>query len=90
MCDGLKAELGPSSWPIIRDLVDDVITVPESEIMKSAQLIWNHMNIAVEYSASISLAVAIGEEFGAKYSDSKKIGLILCGGNTDTDFTSIS
>lgn len=87
LCDGLKAELGPSSWPIIHDLVDDVITVSESDILQSAHLIWNHTGIAVEYNASIALAVAIGEEFGIKFGkESKNVGLILCGGNTD-DFT---
>merc|ERR1711862_344311 len=80
LCDGLKAELGPSSWSIIRDLVDDVITVSEADIIQSAHYIWDHLKVAVEYNASIALAVAISEEFRIKYSESNNIGLILCGG----------
>ena len=69
--------------------MDDVIAVPESEILRSAHIIWNHANIAVEYNASIALAVVMGQEFGVKYSNySKRIGLVLCGGNTD-DFACV-
>ena len=74
----------------MHNLEDNVITVPESETIKSKQLIWNHVSIAIEYNASIFLAVAIGEDFGKKHFDSKKIGLFICGGKTYYDFASIS
>lgn len=32
IADGVKSSIGSNTWPIIRDLVDDVFTVTEDEI----------------------------------------------------------
>lgn len=32
IADAVKTSIGPNTWPIIRDLVDDVLTVSEEEI----------------------------------------------------------
>lgn len=32
VADGVKSSIGTNTWPIIRDLVDDVFTVTEDEI----------------------------------------------------------
>ena len=34
VADGLKTLLGSNTWPIVRDLVDEIITVDESEIKR--------------------------------------------------------
>ncbi|XP_064893066.1 serine racemase isoform X5 [Columba livia] len=34
--DAVKTSIGPNTWPIIRDLVDDVLTVSEEEIKSAA------------------------------------------------------
>ncbi|XP_050177558.1 serine racemase isoform X1 [Myiozetetes cayanensis] len=36
IADAVKTSIGPNTWPIIRDLVDDVLTVSEEEIKSSA------------------------------------------------------
>lgn len=37
IADGVKSSIGLNTWPIIRDLVDDVFTVTEDEIMVRLQ-----------------------------------------------------
>jgi len=83
VADGLKTTLGPNTWPIVRDLVDDIITVSERDILVATKLIWERLKICIEPSAGVGVAVAMSEEFHQKYTDSKYVGIILCGGNVD-------
>jgi serine racemase len=55
--------LGPNTWPIIRDLVDDVYTVSEEEILRSTKMIWEQLEVCIEPSAGVGVAVAMGDEF---------------------------
>ena len=86
VADGLKTTLGPNTWPVIRDFVDDIYTVSEEDILRSTKLIWEQLKVCIEPSAGVGVAVALGEEFNAKYtaeSGIKNIVVILCGGNVD-------
>lgn len=86
VADGLKTTLGPNTWPIVRDLVDDIYTVSEEEILKATKLVWERLKVCIEPSAGVGVAVAMGEEFNSKYtteSGIKNVGIILCGGNVD-------
>jgi threonine dehydratase len=72
----------------VRDLVDDVITVSEKEIVVSMRLIWERMKVTIEPSAAVGLAAVMSEAFKRKWRDSSEetpgscqhIGIILCGG----------
>jgi len=84
--DGLKTTLGPNTWPIVRDLVDNIFTVSEVEILRATKLIWERLKITIEPSAGVGIAVALGDEFRKMYpaeSGIQNIGIILCGGNVD-------
>lgn len=87
--DGLKTTLGPNTWPIIRDFVDDIFTVTEVEILRATKLIWERLKVTIEPSAGVGVAVALGEEFRRKYTVDedgmgvRNVGIILCGGNVD-------
>lgn len=86
VADGLKTTLGKNTWPIIRDLVDDIITVSENEILSATKLVWERLKVSIEPSAGVGVAVALGEEFARKYPSSdgyENVGVILCGGNVD-------
>jgi len=87
VADGLKTTLGPNTWPIVRDLVDDIITVSELDILKATKLIWERLKIGIEPSAGVGVAVVLGDEFAEKYgklqSHNNNVGVILCGGNVD-------
>mmetsp|Transcript_3652 Transcript_3652/g.5449 ORF Transcript_3652/g.5449 Transcript_3652/m.5449 type:complete len:404 (-) Transcript_3652:183-1394(-) len=89
VADGLKAELGALQFPILRDLVDDVMVATDAEILNATRLLWERLNVIVEPSAAIGLAILLGQEFQqlllllSTKKDIKNVGVILCGGNCD-------
>eukprot|EP00592_Proboscia_alata_P004002 CAMPEP_0194378922 /NCGR_PEP_ID=MMETSP0174-20130528/37190_1 /TAXON_ID=216777 /ORGANISM="Proboscia alata, Strain PI-D3" /LENGTH=401 /DNA_ID=CAMNT_0039161257 /DNA_START=55 /DNA_END=1260 /DNA_ORIENTATION=- len=92
IADGLKMPLGPNTWPIVRDLVDDIITVSEMDTLRCTKLIWERMKVIIEPSAGVGVAVALSQEFADKYpppselngnTGVRNVGVILCGGNVD-------
>lgn len=83
MADGVKTTLGPNTWPIVRDKVDDIITVTEDEILRATKLIWERLKVTIEPTAGVGVAVAMSDEFKTKYENVKNVGIILCGGNVD-------
>lgn len=80
VCDGLRAEIGSKTFPVIQDLVDGIETVSESDIVESLRMIWERMKIIVEPSCSISLAMVLKNRNLFK---DKNVGLIMSGGNVD-------
>ena len=52
LADGLRAKLGDLTWPIIRDKVDDVVTVTERDIVEAMRLIYERMKLVVEPSGA--------------------------------------
>jgi len=63
IADGLKTNLGENPWPIVRDGVDEIMTVTEEEIRAALRLIWERMKCVIEPSAAVGLAVALKEDF---------------------------
>ena len=80
VCDGLRAQIGSITFPIIQELVDGIIVVSENDIIKSLKLILNRLKIIVEPSCSIALAAVISNKSNFK---NKNIGIVLTGGNID-------
>ena len=82
IADGLLTTLGDKTFPIIKKLVNDVITVTDPEIIAAMKLIWERMKIIVEPSCAVPLAAIFKqkEKFAAK-----KVGVILSGGNVDLE-----
>tara|TARA_Y100000996_G_C22513729_1_gene639545 strand:+ start:87 stop:1025 length:939 start_codon:yes stop_codon:yes gene_type:complete len=82
ICDGLRAQIGTITFPIIQSYVEEVITLTEKEIIESMKMIWERMKIVVEPSCSITLAAVLKsrDRFAGK-----KVGLIISGGNVDLE-----
>jgi len=76
----LRAEIGSKTFPVIQNLVDEIIPVSEKDIIESLQMIWERMKIIVEPSCSISLALILKNKMMFK---NKNVGLIMSGGNVD-------
>ncbi|KAK4771409.1 hypothetical protein SAY87_031941 [Trapa incisa] len=85
IADGLRAFLGDLTWPIVRDVVDDIIVVDDFEIIEAMKLCYEILKVAVEPSGAIGLAAVLSESFRANpaWSSCKNIGIILSGGNLD-------
>lgn len=82
IADGLLTTLGTKTFPIIQDLVKEIITVSDEEIVSAMRIIWERMKIIVEPSCAVPFAAVLKEKsrFGGK-----RVGVILSGGNVDLE-----
>lgn len=85
IADGLRAFLGDLTWPVVRDLVDDIIVVDDNAIVDAMKMCYEMLKVAVEPSGAIGLAAALSDEFkqSSAWHESSKIGIIVSGGNVD-------
>lgn len=80
IADGLRTMLGDKTLGVIRQYVDEIYTVEEENIISAMRLIWERMKIIAEPSGAVPLAAVLEHPQIFK---SKKIGLIISGGNVD-------
>jgi threonine dehydratase len=82
IADGLLTSLGTITFPIIREHVEQVVTVSEQGIMDAMKFIWERLKIIIEPSS----AVAVGVLWERKIDlTGLKVGVILSGGNVDLE-----
>lgn len=80
IADGLLTSLGTITFPIVRERVEQIVTVSEQGIIDSMKFIWERAKIIVEPSS----AVAVGVLWERKIDlTGLKVGVILSGGNVD-------
>jgi threonine dehydratase/serine racemase len=84
LADGLLTGLGELTWPVIRDLVEAVLTVSEEEIVNAMRLLFERAKIVAEPSAAVALAAVLSNEFRAR-PGLARVGVVLSGGNVDLD-----
>jgi len=80
IADGLLTSLGELTYPIIRDNVEQIVTVSEQAIIDSMKFIWERTKIIIEPSAATVIAVLWEKKIDLS---GLKIGVILSGGNVD-------
>jgi len=80
IADGLLTSLGTLTFPIIRQNVEQIVTVSERGIVEAMRFVWERAKIVIEPSA----AVAVGVLWEGKIDlTNLKVGVILSGGNVD-------
>lgn len=77
IADGLRAPLVARAWGVVRDEVDDVVSVDDEAIVDAMRLIQTHLGLLVEPSAAASLAAVL-----ATPAVTGRVGVVLTGGNT--------
>ncbi|HZC17728.1 MAG TPA: pyridoxal-phosphate dependent enzyme [Caulobacteraceae bacterium] len=82
IADGLMTVLGKRNFAIMRDCVDEVLTVGEAAIVEAMRLVWMSMKIVIEPSAAVPVAAML-EHRGVF--EGRRVGVILSGGNVDLD-----
>ena len=80
IADGLKTSLGSHTFRVIREYVDEIITVTEEEIVQAMEFLWSRMKHVVEPSGAVSLAGVLSNKIDLK---KKRVGIVISGGNTD-------
>ena len=80
--DGLRAELGPLTFDILREHCERVLLVSDVETVAAMRLIWDRLKVVIEPSCAVPLAAVLKnrEMFAGQ-----RVGIILSGGNVDLD-----
>ncbi len=84
IADGLLTSLGELTWPIIRDHVEQVVTVTDEQIVAAMRLVWERMKIIIEPSAAVAVAAVLTDEFRS-LAGMSRVGVVLSGGNIDLE-----
>lgn len=80
IADGLRTSLGSLTFPIIRRLVSDILTVNDQATIEAMKLVWERMKIIIEPSSAVALAIVLKHKHRF---EGQKIGIIISGGNVD-------
>lgn len=80
IADGLRTSLSNFTYHIIRQYVDDIVTVSEHSIIEAMRFVWERMKIIVEPSSAVPLAALFEQKIKTQ---GLKIGVIISGGNVD-------
>lgn len=84
IADGLKTTLGDLTWPIVRDLVEDIFVVEDLLTIQAMKMMFERMKLVVEPSGAVGLAAALSRAFSAKQ-DIQRVAVVVTGGNVDLD-----
>ncbi|MBT8328527.1 MAG: pyridoxal-phosphate dependent enzyme [Desulfofustis sp.] len=82
IADGLLTSLGERNFAIIREKVDQIVTVSETSIIEAMRLVWERMKIVIEPSAAVPLGAILEGKLAAR---NQKVGIIVSGGNLDLE-----
>jgi threonine dehydratase len=81
IADGTRTPcLGKITFPLVREYVDDMKTVPEQAIVDAVKFLFFRMKLVVEPSGALGLAALLGQAVKPK----GRIGIVLSGGNIDS------
>ena len=87
IADGLRVQVpGTLTFPILRQNAEDVLTVADQEIIDTLRFILFHMKMLVEPSG---VAAAAAVFTGKLPQDTKRVGVVLSGGNIDAEFLAV-
>ncbi|HRJ58325.1 MAG TPA: pyridoxal-phosphate dependent enzyme [Anaerolineales bacterium] len=82
VADGLLTSLGTLTFPIIRERVEQIVTVSEAGIITAMKYVWERAKIIIEPSAAVPLGVLWEKKIKL---NGLRIGVILSGGNVDLE-----
>ncbi len=82
IADGLLTSLGSITFPIIKEHVDDIVTVSDENIVLAMRYLMERLKIVVEPSGAVPLGAVLQH---AERFRGQRLGLIISGGNVDLD-----
>jgi threonine dehydratase len=72
---------GDVTWPLIRELVDDVVLVDEDSIARAMVLLIERSKLVVEGGGAVGVAALLGNKIARK--SGQRAAVLLSGGNVD-------
>lgn len=83
IADGLRTPVpGNVTFPIVQDLVREVLTVSEEEIKGTVRFLLSRMKILAEPSGAVAAAAVWNRKLPREI---KSVGILISGGNVDLD-----
>jgi threonine dehydratase len=80
--DSLGArQVGALMFPIARDFVAAAVLVPDDAILAAQRLLWDRIRLAAEPGGATALAALLCGAFVPP--PEARVGVLVCGGNTD-------
>jgi len=80
ICDGLLTSLSERTFAIIKQNVNEIVTVSDEFTIKAMKMIWERMKIIIEPSSAVTLGLILEKKIDL---NGQKIGIIISGGNVD-------
>jgi threonine dehydratase len=81
IADGARTpSLGALTFPLIRSLVHDMVTVPDEALVRAMRFLWERMKLVVEPTGALGLAALLE---GAVRAGGGRVGVVVSGGNVD-------
>lgn len=81
IADGaLTTALGLFTFPIIREKVEAVVTVPDEDLVSTVRFFAERMKVVVEPTGCLAAAAVLSGKVECK---GKRVGIVLSGGNVD-------
>ncbi len=81
IADGaLTTHLGRHTFPILRDAVDEVVTVSDAQLVETMRFFAERMKLIVEPTGCLAAAALLQ---GVLAAEGKRVGVVLSGGNVD-------
>jgi threonine dehydratase len=81
IADGARTpSLGTLTFPLVRQYVDDMVTVSDDDVVRTMRFLWERMKTVVEPTGALGLAAAYS---GRVDVSGLRVGAILTGGNVD-------
>jgi len=81
IADGLRSPIpGKVTFPIVRELAEDILLVTEDEIRSAMKFLLTRMKILVEPSGAVSAAAVLYRKLPPGIG---RVGIVLSGGNVD-------
>ena len=79
IADGVRTNApGPITFAIMRELIDEVVLVNDSQIMAALRWVALHMKQVLEPTGALTAAVLLANLVPA---ESRRVGTVFCGGN---------
>lgn len=81
IADGARTpSLGLLTFPLVRENVDEMLTVTDDELVRTMRFVWERLKLVVEPTGVLGLAAAFCGRLAVA---GQRVGVILSGGNVD-------
>jgi threo-3-hydroxy-L-aspartate ammonia-lyase len=81
IADGARTpSLGKLTFPLVRENVDEMLTVSDQDLVRTMLFVWERMKLVVEPTGVLGLAAVFCGKLDPR---GRRVGVILSGGNVD-------